>query len=170
MPVYFISVTMVSYIRLAASRKTARIYFFRHVYLIEVTIAPGFHLFPFRTEKLSPVTPMVLRNSGRVGSRRFFEESPCTCVVSRGFLFPYIPPQGNTEFHRVFFYSMMRTPRVTRVPQSFFLFDDETCMTTNCLPIIALRGTLCHPVVKYILLPDNSTLWNSVSLCGEICL
>jgi hypothetical protein len=31
-----------------------------------------FYLFPFRTEKLSPVTPMVLRNSGRVGSRRFF--------------------------------------------------------------------------------------------------
>ena len=43
-----------------------------------MTIAPGFHLFPFRTEKLSPVTPMVLRNSGRVGSRRFFSEgSPC---------------------------------------------------------------------------------------------
>ena len=30
----------------------------------------GIHLFPFRTEKLSPITPMVLRNSGRVGSRR----------------------------------------------------------------------------------------------------
>ncbi|MFS2897920.1 hypothetical protein, partial [Bacteroides fragilis] len=26
----------------------------------------------FRTEKLSLITPMVLRNSGRVGSRRFF--------------------------------------------------------------------------------------------------
>ena len=47
-------------------------FFFRHVILIQVAIAPGFHLFPFRTEKLSPVTPMVLRNSGRVGSRRFF--------------------------------------------------------------------------------------------------
>ena len=45
--------------------------FLHHVYLIQVTTAPGFHLFPFRTEKLSPVTPMVLRNSGRVGSRRF---------------------------------------------------------------------------------------------------
>ena len=51
-------------------------FFFRHVILIQVAIAPGFHLFPFRTEKLSPVTPMVLRNSGRVGSRRFFEEAP----------------------------------------------------------------------------------------------
>nr|DAN80202.1 MAG TPA: hypothetical protein [Caudoviricetes sp.]DAT15497.1 MAG TPA: hypothetical protein [Caudoviricetes sp.] len=35
----------------------------------QVIIARGFHLFPFRTEKLSLVTPMVLRNSGRVGSR-----------------------------------------------------------------------------------------------------
>ena len=49
--------------------------FSHHVCLIQVTTAPGFHLFPFRTEKLSPVTPMVLRNSGRVGSRRFSEEA-----------------------------------------------------------------------------------------------
>ena len=27
----------------------------------QAVIAPGFHLFPFRTEKLSPVAPMVLR-------------------------------------------------------------------------------------------------------------
>ena len=50
--------------------------FSHHVCLIQVTTAPGFHLFPFRTEKLSSVTPMVLRNSGRVGSRRFFREKP----------------------------------------------------------------------------------------------
>ena len=50
--------------------------FLHHVYLIQVTIALRFHLFPFRTEKLSSVTPMVLRNSGRVGSRRFFREKP----------------------------------------------------------------------------------------------
>ena len=37
---------------------------------IKVVIALGIHLFPFRTEKLSPTTPMVLRKSGRVGSRR----------------------------------------------------------------------------------------------------
>ena len=43
----------------------------QYVNLIQVAIAQGFHLFPFRTEKLSLVTPMVLRNSGRVGSRRF---------------------------------------------------------------------------------------------------
>ena len=28
---------------------------------IQVAIVAGFHLFPFRTEKLSPFTPMVLR-------------------------------------------------------------------------------------------------------------
>ena len=47
----------------------------QYVNLIQVAIAQGFHLFPFRTEKLSLVTPMVLRNSGRVGSRRFSEEA-----------------------------------------------------------------------------------------------
>ena len=43
-----------------------------HVKVIKVAIVPGFHLFPFRTEKLSPAAPMVLRDSGRVGSRRLF--------------------------------------------------------------------------------------------------
>ena len=38
---------------------------------IKVVIARGIHLFPFRTEKLSLVTPMVLLYCGRVGSRRF---------------------------------------------------------------------------------------------------
>ena len=49
---------------------------YQDVRLIQVVIALGFHLFPFRTEKLSPTTPMVLRKSGRVGSRRFRRESP----------------------------------------------------------------------------------------------
>ncbi len=39
-----------------------------------VAIARGRHLFPFRTEPLSPSAPMVLdlKGSGRVGRRRFF--------------------------------------------------------------------------------------------------
>ena len=41
---------------------------------IQVVIASGFHLFPFRTEKLSPIAPMVLRRSGRVGRRLFLEK------------------------------------------------------------------------------------------------
>uniref|UniRef100_UPI001E626122 hypothetical protein n=1 Tax=Bacteroides ovatus TaxID=28116 RepID=UPI001E626122 len=49
----------------------------------------------FRTEKLSLVTPMVLRNSGRVGSRRFLR-SPLIHFESRGFLcfgtLVFIPP------------------------------------------------------------------------------
>ena len=35
-----------------------------------VVIVTVSHLFPFRTEKLSPSAPMVLPTSGRVGSRR----------------------------------------------------------------------------------------------------
>ena len=39
-----------------------------------VVIAEGKHLFPFRTEPLSPLAPMVLLGSpsGRVGRRRIF--------------------------------------------------------------------------------------------------
>ena len=46
-------------------------------------MARRFHLFPFRTEKLSFATPMVLRTSGRVGSRRFTES--LEIAISRGF-------------------------------------------------------------------------------------
>ena len=60
----------------------------QYVNLIQVTIAQGFHLFPFRTEKLSLVTPMVLRNSGRVGSRRFIEEASGLEKVPEAFLYP----------------------------------------------------------------------------------
>ena len=41
--------------------KRLAIRFVLFVNLIKVAIAAGFHLFPFRTEKLSPFTPMVLR-------------------------------------------------------------------------------------------------------------
>ena len=46
---------------------------------ISAVIAAGIHLFPFRTEKLSPPAPMVLGGQppGRVGRRRItFEERP----------------------------------------------------------------------------------------------
>ena len=45
-----------------------------------VAIAWGKHLFPFRTEQLSPTAPMVLglHGPGRVGRRRFFTHEPPT--------------------------------------------------------------------------------------------
>ncbi len=43
---------------------------------LKVVKATGFHLFPFRTEKLSLLAPMVLRKSGRVGRRRLFRRKP----------------------------------------------------------------------------------------------
>ena len=45
--------------------------------LFSVALARGKHLFPFRTEQLSPSAPMVLgsRGPGRVGRRRFFLDS-----------------------------------------------------------------------------------------------
>ena len=53
-----------------------------------VTIARGIHLFPSRTQKLSPVSPMVLgwKRPGRVGSRQIREERArrCPFFISRG--------------------------------------------------------------------------------------
>ena len=51
-------------------------------------IARGIHLFPFRTEKLSLVTPMILRNSGKVGSCQLFI-SPVIFTDSRA-IFLYL--------------------------------------------------------------------------------
>ena len=42
-----------------------------------VAIARGTHLLPFRTEKLSPFTPMVLPQGGRVGSCLSFKLKAC---------------------------------------------------------------------------------------------
>ena len=43
--------------------------------IFPVVIATGFHLFPFRTEKLSPTAPMVLHTRGRVGHRHFTRQA-----------------------------------------------------------------------------------------------
>ena len=39
----------------------------------------GDHLFPFRTEKLSPTAPMVLHTRGRVGRRQLYFHSLFQC-------------------------------------------------------------------------------------------
>ena len=54
--------------------------------VIKAVIAPGFHLFPFRTEQLSPCAPMVLRDSGRVGRRRFPDGSLPRVMSGEGIL------------------------------------------------------------------------------------
>src|SRR4051812_29946522 len=54
---------------------------------ISVAIAWGKHLFPFRTEQLSPTAPMVLvpYGTGRVGRRRFLShDEPPPFGVARG--------------------------------------------------------------------------------------
>ena len=52
--------------------------------IFPVVIATGFHLFPFRTEKLSPTAPMVLHTRGRVGRRHFTKA--LSSIWTRGFL------------------------------------------------------------------------------------
>jgi hypothetical protein len=73
-----------------------------------VALARGKHLFPFRTEQLSPSAPMVLgsQGPGRVGRRRFFHE-----VQDKG------PPRGGPSS---FFQAVLLKPRVTMVVRSLF--------------------------------------------------
>ena len=57
-----------------------------HVTPFKAVIAAGSHLFPSRTEKLSPLAPMVLHTRGRVGSRHFYEK-PWNSAMSFGAYF-----------------------------------------------------------------------------------
>ena len=64
----------------------------RALLTISVVIAAGLHLFPFRTEKLSPPAPMVLGGQppGRVGRRRLFTKgraSGLSCFLRGAQLF-----------------------------------------------------------------------------------
>ena len=45
----------------------------------------GDHLFPFRTEKLSPTAPMVLHTRGRVGRRQLYFQASFSVTTERGF-------------------------------------------------------------------------------------
>ena len=73
----------------------------------KVAMAAGSHLFPSRTEKLSPLAPMVLPKGGRVGSRRpgpprnrnrggFFFYSPPRSVLPSGRSGACLPPGEGT--------------------------------------------------------------------------
>ena len=59
----------------------------KYVPLFQAAIAAGFHLFPFRTEKLSPPAPMVLpaRRESRSPPSFFEREPPCN-ILARGLL------------------------------------------------------------------------------------
>src|SRR6266498_3574128 len=61
---------------------------------LPVAIARGKHLFPFRTEKLSPSAPMVLGGQlpGRVGRRRFDLRPPRGAAFS----FPSVAHRSET--------------------------------------------------------------------------
>ena len=69
-----------------------------------MVIAVRFHLFPFRTEKLSSLTPMVLRFArGRVGSRLFKVRSKgltffCVLTYRKGRVPAFLPRHDPNVF------------------------------------------------------------------------
>ena len=113
-------------------------FFFLHANLIQVAIAPGFHLFPFRTEKLSPVTPMVLRNSGRVGSRRLQWKSSVTNVS-----------RGTFRFY---------TSRPCSRPLPFPRLPTECCVTSSGSASSGPQEVLHHTLTKCCVRTSRSTL------------
>ena len=68
---YSLDVKLYSLMLIKLKQVTVHRSIVQYVTIIQVVIVSGFHLFPFRTEKLSPSAPMVLHTRGRVGSRRF---------------------------------------------------------------------------------------------------
>ena len=66
--------------------------------LFLVVIASGFHLFPFRTEKLSPSTPMVLRKR-ESRSPPFFSEEKILPRPCRGRIFRVWGCLGSKQGH-----------------------------------------------------------------------
>ena len=76
----------------------------------------GDHLFPFRTEKLSPTAPMVLHTRGRVGRRQLF----------------YKPL--STDLLREAFFVLFFLRRVFTWGNAFFLRDDASPPGEDAMP------------------------------------
>src|ERR1700680_1910596 len=91
--------------------------------LFPVALARGKHLFPFRTEQLSPSAPMVLgsQGPGRVGRRRFFHTRaafgrPVVVLGGIGAVgSPVIPPPA--EFSAGVTPSLAEKPGAAAVPR-----------------------------------------------------
>src|SRR5690348_3156488 len=84
-----------------------------------VVIARGKHLFPFRTEKLSPSAPMVLglRRPGRVGRRRDNYEKP---FLRGGFSYVWrspLSPSGDSAQYAATASALNSTRRPPAAPQ-----------------------------------------------------
>ena len=61
-----------------------------------MAIAKGFHLFPFRTQKLSPYTSTILgwQRPGKIDSRRILHERPQHLLRSFAFYFSFLTLYG----------------------------------------------------------------------------
>ena len=91
----------------------------KYVPLFQAAIAAGFHLFPFRTEKLSPPAPMVLpaRRESRSPPSFFEREPPCKDVARGLLVFWWEGEQSedseDSEYSE--FPEKMKTPEIQRL-------------------------------------------------------
>ena len=111
-----------------------------------VAMARGKHLFPFRTEPLSPSAPMVLgpQGPGRVGRRRFFvSRSPVCTLCRRGFVYVWVR-RGVAPGRRVCLGDTHSRPpprrALGRLPQSRGVLPGWLLATRCCgLPAVGSR-------------------------------
>ena len=113
---------------------------------IKAAIAAGHHLFPSRTEKLSPLAPMVLHTRGRVGSRHPLREAPMT-ESHRGFvvvggLSPRPPLYGGSLASRERLRAVrtfgQQSSRISRACKAHLREEKNECVIMD----VPCRGTL----------------------------
>gem|GEM_PF-6502722 len=84
--------------------------------LFPVVIASGFHLFPFRTEKLSPTAPMVLRKRESRSPPSYFQVEALPARLLEGFSFLCTMPMRRCFVAAVALFCTMPTQRCSLAP------------------------------------------------------
>ena len=110
---------------------------------ISAVIAAGVHLFPFRTEKLSPPAPMVLGGQppGRVGRRRISlrRESPALRGFPRSG--SVSPPAQSGDVNRNF--NSTRRIRVPELTGDVHWVEAEAAISIEAKPCRKVYGVTC---------------------------
>ena len=130
--------------------------------LFPVVIASGFHLFPFRTEKLSPTAPMVLRKRESRSPPSYFKRKPFQQDCWEGFSFFLC--QGNAAlFRRVCGVLPLHSRRCFIASATLFVLPvwawyPSRCATLCIVQPFVLLGSVDYAVASTI----EEDWWNIV--------
>jgi hypothetical protein len=145
----------------------------RRTSTISAVIAAGVHLFPFRTEKLSPPAPMVLggKPPGRVGRRRITctTKAPWLRGFSRSSLGP--PPRSGRRYQQKCQLGSAKS-RCPKPSPSFWRISSATRARSNrCEYVLSvIAGSEC-PSWRATLTGSSlsPTLSIDANVCRKVC-